>query len=352
MSFPVDSAGSLAVADLTGTGNLDLVLLASGNSIVVIPGNGDGSFGKPVRYTGLGRTAASVAVGDVNGDGIPDLVVAYAGWPRPPRAPGGVSVLLGNGDGTFQNAVNYDAPSLVAADTMALADLNGDGFLDVVTGNYVFLGQGDGSFGPASYYDVGGVLAVGDFNGDGIPDLATASGDVRILLGNGDGTFYEDSHYSVGQSPQDIAVGDFNGDGFPDLATANFDSNNVSVLLNAADWGNAPRGPTRPGVTAPSTAGTSHAAALQGFLGVGERWKPSSVSSSLTRPSTQAADQAALDVDTIRGSQSSAVPGAQHEGCITAKLAPDARRVDPDAWEFFLDEVALRQEGFPTFVGP
>jgi hypothetical protein len=86
-------------------------------------------------------------------------------------------------------------------------------------------------------------VAVGDFNGDGVPDLAVADvsgAGVSVLLGQGDGTFRPKLGYGVGSSPVSVAVGDFNGDGFPDLVTANSGSNNVSVLLNAADWSPGP----------------------------------------------------------------------------------------------------------------
>jgi hypothetical protein len=131
-----------------------------------------------------------VAVGDFNGDGVPDLAVANGGSRT-------VSVLLGRGDGSFAAATNYAA------------------------GNY-----------PAS-------VAVGDFNGDGVPDLAVANfgnNTVSVLLGRGDGSFAAAIHYAAGSSPYSVAVGDFNGDGWPDLATANQNSNNVSILLNDAAW--------------------------------------------------------------------------------------------------------------------
>jgi hypothetical protein len=114
---------------------------------------------------------------------------------------GTVSVLLGQGDGTFQSAVNYPA------------------------GSY-----------PWS-------VVVADFNGDGKPDLAVAAPTVRVLLGNGDGTFQTTNiSYVAGASPTAVAVGDFNGDGFPDLAVANFWSDDVSILLNDATWSISPAG--------------------------------------------------------------------------------------------------------------
>src|SRR5262249_11713876 len=148
-----------------------------------------------------------------------------------------VSVLLGNGDGTFQSAVNYVVGK--SPDFVSLSDLNGDGNLDLAVTNQrdstvsVLLGDGHGGFAPApgapakvgSFPDS---VAVGDFNGDGRPDLAVSNSsknNLNLLLGNGDGTFQAAGTFAVGPSPQSVAVGDFNGDGIPDLVAANSGSN-------------------------------------------------------------------------------------------------------------------------------
>ena len=103
----------------------------------------------------------------------------------------------------------------------------------------VLLGNGDGSFQAPAIYDTGTSSAVSvtsaDFNGDGNLDLAVANSDssnVSILLGNGDGSFRAAAYYGTGASPRSVATGDFNGDGKLDLVTANSGSNNVTVLLN------------------------------------------------------------------------------------------------------------------------
>jgi hypothetical protein len=164
----------------------------------ILLGNGDGTFKPAVSYA-AGTNPASVAVGDFNCDGTPDLVVADAGSSFTNSS--SVSVLLGHGDGTFAPAVNYAA-----------------------------------GIHPVS-------VAVGDFNGDGLPDLAVLDGDsgVRVLLGNGDGSFQTSNvSYIPGRSSLRMALGDFNGDGFPDLAVSDASSNYVSILVNDGVWGGGP----------------------------------------------------------------------------------------------------------------
>jgi hypothetical protein len=248
---------SVAVGDFNGDGIQDLAVANggfSGTTVSVLLGNGDGTFQTAVSYA-AGVGPASVAVGDFNRDGILDLAVAN-------DEGNDVSVLLGNGDGTFQPAVNYAAGH--SPTSVAVADLTGNGILDLVVADYgtnsgavsVLLGNGDGSFQPAVNYAAGvgpASVAVGDFNRDGIPDLAVANSegnDVSVLLGNGDGSFQTSPvGYIAGSVPFSVAIGDFNGDGSPDLAVANYDSNDVSILLNDGNWGGPSRAPSpdRPG---------------------------------------------------------------------------------------------------------
>jgi hypothetical protein len=192
-----------------------------------------------------------VGVGDFNGDGIADLAVANGGT-NSSTDPGSVSILLGNGDGTFRAAVNYAAGE--APWSVAVGDFNGDGHADLVVADFgrghgslasgtlsVLLGNGDGTFQAAQTYAGawGASVAVKDFNGDGILDLAVSGGlGVRVLLGNGDGTFQTTPiSYIAGTGPWGLAVGDLNGDGLPDLAVADLTtSSGVSILINDGKW--------------------------------------------------------------------------------------------------------------------
>jgi len=247
------SAFSVATGDFNRDGKLDLAVVNSGgNNVSVLLGNGDGTFQSHVDYP-TGTQPSSVAIGDFNGDGKLDLAVANENCPSSPCGVGSLSILLGNGDGTFQPAVDY-ATGGPAPYSVVVGDFNQDGKLDLAVANSgpptpsdvsVLLGNGDGTFQPAVSYSAGEVpaaLAVGDFNRDGKLDLAvvdfscgTPCGRVIVLLGNGDGTFQSPVSYDAGAQPISVAVGDFNGDGKLDLVVANNSSSNVSVLLGNGD---------------------------------------------------------------------------------------------------------------------
>ncbi len=178
-----------------------------------------------------------MALGDFNGDGIPDLAVIN-------HRDETVSILLGNGDGTFRAAPSVPAGRSPTA--MALGDFNGDGIQDLVIADLTFgtlrvlLGNGDGTFQDARDFGTGILsfsMAVGDFNGDGILDLAvgTAYGGMKVLSGNGDGTFQIPPFgYTIGNGASSEAVADLNGDGYADLVVTNHQ--NVAVLLNDGLW--------------------------------------------------------------------------------------------------------------------
>ncbi len=238
----------LAVADLTGDGIPDLIVTNRyDNTVSVLLGNGDGTF-QPARTFAAGAGPVTVAVADFNGDGIPDLVIADAGGRYSPANT--LTLLLGNGqrgegDGTF--AVQPPITVGTRPSAVAVANLTGDGIPDLVVANAydntvsVLLGNGNGTFDALPPIAVGMrpvALAVADVNGDGIPDVIVANNydnTVSVLLGQGDGTFLPQQTFAVGVAPVALAAADLNGDGKTDLVTANYGDNTVSVLLGKGD---------------------------------------------------------------------------------------------------------------------
>jgi large repetitive protein len=236
--LPVDVGPvSVAVGDFNGDGSPDLVTTnLSAGTVSVLLGNGAGGFSAATNLA-AGASPWSVAVGDLNGDGKPDLAVATAD---------GVAVLLNDGTGGFSASTVYDTGG-TSPTAVAIGDFNGDGKQDLAVVNSgtndvsILLGDGTGNFAAASIaattFPVGAgafSLAVGDFNGDGKLDLAVgneSANTVSILLGDGSGGFSPAVDYAAGTSPGSVAVGDFNGDGKQDLAVADVGSGGVSVLL-------------------------------------------------------------------------------------------------------------------------
>jgi hypothetical protein len=237
---------TLAVGDFLGNGNLDLTVAnsPSGLPIDIVLGCGDGAFNQgPVSANGNLASAYMPAVGDFNGDGKLDIAVTGGGYGL--QTVNAVTILLGNGDGTFSLAQNSTFATGSNPWAIVAADFNGDGKLDLVIANEggstltILLGNGDGTFTPAtgSPVPVGSgpyALAAADLNSDGKLDLVVANQNdstLTILLGNGDGTFTpaSGSPIALGAGPDSVAVGDFNGSGRLGIAVAT--ESNVIVLV-------------------------------------------------------------------------------------------------------------------------
>ena len=237
----------MALADLTGNGIPDLVVVNHSDwTMQVFLGNANGTFGSPTTYA-TGEFPTSVVVADVNGDGHPDILVSYNGGNGYSNN-GGVDVFLGNGDGTFQGAQSFAAG--INAHSLSVGDLTGNGKLDLVVANWddgpanpnslsVLMGNGNGTFQSPQTIPLPfgpNYTAVADVNGDGKPDIiVTGSGEVGVLLNNGNGSFQTPVTYPVGVAQGGLVVADVNGDGKPDILVTNQNSNDIGVLLGNGD---------------------------------------------------------------------------------------------------------------------
>lgn len=230
VNYPVgDLPTSLRVGDANGDGKLDLLLIhQSENTIGVLLGNGDGTF-QSERLTSISSPwVATYAVGDFNADGKVDIAIPVA---LPQIGTYATAVMLGNGDGTFQAAVNYPLGGPPMA--LVVADMNNNGKLDLVSGGdgvSVLFGNGDGTFQSAinTAVSTGEGFVVSDFNQDGNLDIATETNSLLTLLtGDGNGNFQP---HVLGVDARPIAAGDLNGDGHPDLIAHT--QTGLNVLLN------------------------------------------------------------------------------------------------------------------------
>jgi hypothetical protein len=244
-TYPLGSGASggsgIAKGDVNGDGLLDIVTSNAGTgNISVLLNSGNGNF-QPAQVFSTGAQPESVALADFNRDGKVDVVTANF-------KDGTVSVLFGNGDGTFQ--AHQDFPVGIQTQSVVVGDMNGDGIPDIVVASVqsgtidTLLSNGDGTFqSPIVYYINNGYagmtqIAIGDINGDGIPDVVGIYGfgqSFQVLAGNGDGSLYLYSHeLSTGTIayPRGLALGDFNKDGHLDVALGLYEDREVGVSLN------------------------------------------------------------------------------------------------------------------------
>jgi len=239
------STYGVAVTDVNNDGRADVVTANEySNNVSVLLGTGTGTLGTATTYsTGTSTNPFGLAVGDINNDGLVDIVTANTYFTSSGNST--VGVLLGNGNGTFGAPTAYPLGTGNGARGVTLADLNKDSRLDIVVtdvnnGIRVLLRLAAGGFSPVATYSIGGAYpffsAVSDINQDGNPDIVTAGGGaVSLLTGTGTGTFSAASNYtSVSANIAGFALGDVTGDGRPDALVANRDASTISVLVGTA----------------------------------------------------------------------------------------------------------------------
>jgi hypothetical protein len=238
---PVRTA-NIATGDVNGDGIPDLICSGYVGPLTLL-GNGDGTF-RTGPASNIGNPAVSPVALDLNGDGKLDVIVVTG---IGVAGPSGLGVLFGNGDGTFQMNGFYQTGTDRSPTFIVVGDFNGDGIMDMATETgahvWVFLGEGGGAFRPGvpiALSESGGSdqpLAVSDVNGDGKLDIVASTYDtgVAVLLGNGDGTFKPEVDTAIPIPLVAFAMGDFNGDSKPDLFAVSNEYGNGLLYLGNGD---------------------------------------------------------------------------------------------------------------------
>ncbi len=237
----------IKAGDMDGDGFTDLSVSNYGaNSVSVYSNDGSGGFDDRCDW-GVGWAPNSHGIGDINGDGRPDIVVANSQLNQSL-----VNLIINAGNRKYVARTEHILTG--AANGVASADFNRDGFMDLVSGAYVsnndgpnvFYGTADGSLGEGFQIENWGNniptdVAVGDFNRDGWPDFVTSifspGNRIRVNMNRGDGTFFTSVSYDAGGNPAGVAVGDLNGDGWQDIVCTNGSSNDnsISVFVNVGN---------------------------------------------------------------------------------------------------------------------
>lgn len=231
---------AVAIADFNNDGKKDIATVnRSSHTVSILLGDGAGNFAAAANFsTGITfNEPSALTVGDFNGDGKNDVVVAQPNVHI-------ISLLLGDGAGHLGTPVDFSVGE--SPGKSVVGDFNGDGKADLAIadagfnngGVYVLLGTGTGSFGSPTKFTAGtrpGYLAIADFNGDNKSDLAVSNGGflfnkISILIGNGSGGFSAPTDFAVGSTPAGLVVADINKDTFLDIAVANIESHNISIL--------------------------------------------------------------------------------------------------------------------------
>ncbi|CAF1601455.1 unnamed protein product [Adineta ricciae] len=237
---------SLVSSDINGDKLLDIIVANyDSNTIGIFYGYGNGSFKLNMTiFTGTNSEPVAITISDMNNDTLPDILVTNYGS-------GNVGIFLGQANNSFSTQMSYSTGDNSNPYSIAVGDLNNDGYFDIAVANYgtssagLFFGYGNGSFSSQITYSTRGssnpnCVAVGDFNNDTHSDIVVVNywaGCLDIFLGNGNGTFYHYMTYSTdsGSYPYAVVIGDFNGDLTLDLAIANSGTNVIGIFLGYGD---------------------------------------------------------------------------------------------------------------------